>query len=76
MECSLSGVLPSAEEVIMKQMFPSSAAVLEQTRYFGLPNGDVTTDRQYARAQWEIHNLMRNVVSCCVAGKVKQCFRR
>lgn len=40
-------------------------------RYFGLPNGGVTTDREEARRAWEIHALMKNVRSCNVTGKVK-----
>lgn len=42
---------------------------------YALPNGDTTTDRQYAREQWELYNLTKPT-KCNVAGKNKYCAGR
>lgn len=44
-------------------------------RLFGLPDGSVTKDRQYAREQWEIWQLMRNVISTHAA-KAAKCYKQ
>lgn len=43
---------------------------------YALPNSDTTTDRRYAREQWELYNLQRNCVRCNTSKKLKYCAGR
>lgn len=52
----------------------SEQKIIKHERYFALPNGGVTTNREEAREAWEIRALMRNVRNCNVAGDLKYCY--